>query len=69
MGSLTAPFQNLNKMYTLKTINKKISEIIDRIDSAKSNNNDRRIIEAINDLEEAEDVKKSIIIIQELNQK
>ena len=69
MGSLTAPFQNLNKMYTLKTINKKISEIIDRIDSAKSNNNDRRIIEAINDLEEAEDVKESIIIIQELNQK
>ena len=69
MGSLTALFQNLNKMYTLKTINKKISEIIDRIDSAKSNNNDRRIIEAINDLEEAEDVKESIIIIQELNQK
>ena len=56
-------------MYTLKTINKKISEIIDRIDSAKSNNNDRRIIEAINDLEEAENVKKSIIIVQELNQK
>ena len=53
-------------MYTIKTINKKISEIIDRINSAKSNNNDRKVIEAINALEEAEDVKKSILIIEKL---
>lgn len=53
-------------MYTLKTINKKISEIKDRIDYAEFNNNDRKVIEGINALEEAEDVKTSILIIEKL---
>ena len=48
-------------MYNLKTINKKISEILDRIDLAKSNNNDRKVIEYINALEEAEDIKEGIL--------
>ena len=56
-------------MYNLKTINKKISEILDRIDLAKSNNNDRKVIEYINALEEAEDIKEGILEIAALETK
>ena len=56
-------------MYTLKTINKKISELRDRIDLAEFNNNDKKVIECINQMEEAVEYKERLIIIQKLNQK
>ena len=57
-----------NKMYTLKTINKKISEIKDRIDYAEFNNNDEKVIKYINEMEKAVGYKERLTIIQELNQ-
>ena len=56
-------------MYTLETIDNKISELRDRIDLAKSNNNDEKVIKYINQMEEAVEYKERLIIIQELNQK
>ena len=54
-------------MYTLKTINKKISEIKDRIDYAEFNNNDEKVIKYINEMEKAVEYKERLTIIQELN--
>jgi len=55
-------------MYTLKAINKKISEIKDRIDYAEFNNNDEKVIKLLNELDKAVEYKERLIIIQELNQ-
>ena len=55
-------------MYTLKTIDKKISEIAERIDLAEFNNNNEKVIKYINEMEKAVEYKERLLIIQELNQ-
>lgn len=49
-------------MYTLETIDNKISELRDRIDLAKSNNNDEKVIKYINQMEQAVEYKERLII-------